>query len=111
MESSFPRAVLVPVLAAALLAAAACDEGSDEVQGGCTYEACLELCLAAHAEDLESCGGICQVEAYCLSTGACGCTFHPCDDEACAQWCHANEGLDHGGCGALSDNILSCDCW
>ena len=98
------------LLAGALVAG--CDEGRDDGgQDGCTYEVCLDLCLEAHADDLESCGGICAVEAYCLSDGSCGCTFHPCHDETCQEWCQANEGLDHGGCGALSGNFLACDCW
>jgi hypothetical protein len=100
------------LLLAIAIAAAACEAGDDDDgQAGCTYESCAGQCLAAYADDLENCGGICAVESLCLTSGECRCAFYPCHEATCQEYCIADEGLGNGGCGAISGNILACDCW
>jgi len=102
----------VALLLVASLIATACDDGGGETTWEeCTYESCLAHCLEIFADDLESCGGICNVESFCLTSGQCKCSFYPCHEETCREWCLDNEDLDNGGCGAVSGNFLSCDCW
>ncbi|MFO8070457.1 MAG: hypothetical protein R6V85_01165 [Polyangia bacterium] len=101
-----------PAIALIAFALVACDTGDDDDVSyeQCTPESCQAACDEAYAEELASCGGICDVEAHCLSSGTCECNFLPCAPEACEDYC-LEEGYEDGGCGTLSGNPLSCDCW
>lgn len=103
-----PMLVAVLGLACAL---AGCYDDDDDGDDGCTAESCEERCAEEHATELADCNEICGIDAKCLSSGTCKCEFLPCDHDACATWCQENEGTATGGCGAVSGNVISCDCY
>jgi hypothetical protein len=97
---------------ATLLSFCACSgDNDDDDAGGCSFEACQAICEETFAVEMDSCGGICELESYCLTTGECDCSFYPCGDNACLEWCLENTDLTQGGCGATSGNLMSCDCY
>ena len=101
--------MVVRATAAVLLLAAAvafgCDDGDDDDStSGWTDETCLENCEAQYAEELAA-SKISAVTAQVLDNGECQCAFEPCETNACAEWCLANEGIDGGYC-----DFLNCVC-